>query len=191
LRQFEEVLSLDELPAPDDWSLYAGYLADLRTGLNSYVHALHSVRSTGESFYQGLERLIRLRNVEHIPLSWPDASDCTRETLQDIKAFIHDTRIITGQIVHPRDNVWAGVHCTEWSVRWKTAVETGLGHFRSSIEKLSSLFPILCDILGIDPASPRHFSTRLSRYTGYLAQLDVPSPLICFVLFGTPIPVKR
>jgi len=161
LRQFEEVLSLDELPAPDDWSLYAEYLADLRAGLNSYVHALHSVRSTGESFYQGLERLIRLRNVEYIPLSWPDASDCSRETLQDIQAFIHDSRIITGQIVHPRDNVWAGVHCTEWSARWKTAVETGLGHFRSSIEKLSSLFPILCDILGIDPASPPSFLNEI------------------------------
>ena len=40
-------------------------------------------------------------------------------------------------------------------------METGLGHFRSSIEKLSSLFPILCDILGIDPASPSSFLNEI------------------------------
>ncbi len=154
LRQFEEVLHLKEQTSPQDYHLYAEYLADLRRALNSYVHALHSERSTGESFYQGLLRLMSLRHTEYIPLSWPDVSACTKETLHNLNEFIRDVQIVTSQMVPSREHVWAGVHCSSWSVKWKTAVDEGIRTFRISLERLTDLFPTLCDILGLNPASP-------------------------------------
>ncbi|HOJ95211.1 MAG TPA: DUF3320 domain-containing protein, partial [Methanospirillum sp.] len=67
---------------------------------------------------------------------------------------IHDIQIVTSQMVHPKENVWAMVHCSSWSVKWKTAVDAGIRNFRFALGRLLDLFPKLCDILGIHLRSP-------------------------------------
>ena len=136
LDQFERVLSEERMQNPHDWGLYAESIADLRSDLNNYVNAIHKTRETGESFYQGMERLTGLRDIEHLPLEWPPVHEMNRETLEDIKTFIHDFWIISGQIIHPGNNPWKPVHCSEWSANWKGSVDKTLQELEKHLGKM-------------------------------------------------------
>ncbi|WP_373838255.1 DUF3320 domain-containing protein [Methanospirillum sp.] len=184
LNQFEKVLNEEKVKNINDWSLYAESIADLRIELNNYVKAIHKVRETGESFYQGVISLIGLRDIEHISLSWPPLSEINKETLEDIRTFLHDFRIITEQIVHPVDNIWRPARCSEWSVRWKSTVDKTLQELEKIIQDLDGLFPILSELLGFNPVNvPRN---RLQKFKSIIdlikkTRYHVPEELLKFL----------
>ena len=167
LDQFERVLSEERMQNPHDWGLYAESIADLRSDLNNYVNAIHKTRETGESFYQGMERLTGLRDMEHLPLEWPPVHEMNRETLEDIQTFIHDFWIISGQIIHPGNNPWKPVHCSEWSANWKGSVDKTLQELEKSISDHAAIFPVISGLLGLNPG--RVSIARLKEFWGVIS----------------------
>ncbi len=71
LDQLEKSFQDISAKSSKEWMREADRLATLRKELNEYVRALHRNRETGESVFQGISRLMELREVVHIPLGWP------------------------------------------------------------------------------------------------------------------------
>ena len=151
LRQFEQTLVAHAKKTSEEWSLYAAHLADIRTGLNAYVKAMHIVRNTGESVYQGLTKLIGLRNCENIPLPWDELTHVSETTLEDIERTVHQIELITSQIPHPSVHPFFGASCTDWSVTWAVMVEEALRTLELDLKNLQLIFPQLWISIGCDP----------------------------------------
>lgn len=143
LRQFEQTLVSHADRSPKEWALYAAHLADIRTGINAYVKAMHAVRATGESVYQGVTKLIGLRNIEFVDLPWDEVTQISEETLDDIEKTVHQIEMITSQIAHPSVHPFYGACCADWSPTWAVLVEEALRTLDSDLEYLSSIFPKL------------------------------------------------
>lgn len=183
LNQFEQTLVAHTERRSDEWSLYAAHLADIRNGLNAYVRAMHAVRNTGESVYQGLIKLIGLRNCEYLSLPWNELTHISDATLINIERTVHQIELITSQISHPSVHPFSGSCCNEWSPTWAVHVEEALKILKNNLEHLLLISQKLWILIGIDPekVSEKNITSlpeimRLLSESGLLAGTN----LICY-----------
>src|SRR5207248_4718398 len=79
--------ALERLPThePEQWAWEAQKLEELRQELNQYVETLHRPRTTGESIFQGLSRLIGRRQARHVGLTWDAPASIDKATLEALR----------------------------------------------------------------------------------------------------------
>ncbi|MFH0968098.1 MAG: DUF4011 domain-containing protein, partial [Methanobacteriota archaeon] len=74
IRQFSHLANTRDPLIRDRWALQTDRLFSVRSHLNEYVQALHTRRTSSESYYHGISRLADLRDIPCIPLTLPDIS---------------------------------------------------------------------------------------------------------------------
>ncbi len=128
LAQLNEALTSTNAYTPEEWEREARRLESLRNELNAYVAALHSRRKLGESVFQVTSKLIGLREVPRVPLSWPSPDSVSPEQLAALRDLIDrltTTAMALGDLVnHP----WSPVRQREWTPAWEEEVASALTH---------------------------------------------------------------
>ncbi len=160
------------------WQREADRLRTLRGELNEYVQTLHKVQFSGETAFQGLSKLIGLKEVPHVSLSWdfPNSIDQgKRERLWQVARELQLAVVGCGSVdAHP----WAGVSCDAWSPVLQRQLSEGLqalSDLAAGLRRASAeLLPLL---------SFSHFDEeRLADYgeiaTTVVAEPHPPAPLL-------------
>jgi very-short-patch-repair endonuclease len=126
IRQLYETMECFAARTEDEWRREAARLAELRRELNDYAGALHRVRETGESAFQGMSRLIGLRDAPRVDLSWQRDRRLDRETRDQMREIARQLEGAARGSAHPSNNVWGPVECDEWSHAWRSDVEAAI-----------------------------------------------------------------
>lgn len=133
----------------ENWLREANRLATLRTELNAYVRALHKVRETGESLFQGVSRLIGLRDVVPVPLGWATDRRMDHDIVDQLQDVVNQLEVAASASIHPGVSSWAAVASEEWSPGWRSEVESVLENLHSSCDDLRSAAEAISPLLGM------------------------------------------
>ncbi|GFO82903.1 MAG: DNA helicase [Methyloceanibacter sp.] len=151
----------------DDWEREANRLAALRTELNAYVRALHQPRSFGESAFQGLSRLIGLRDARPIDLKLADFDAISREHVEHWRELIQQMRIAGEACGHPGSSAWSGSGVESWLPATQRAIESDIDRLRELCDQLASHAQKLGPLLGLGTTwnlSYFDFAEKLVRF---------------------------
>lgn len=170
-------VALDGLNAHtnSEWLREANRLASLRSELNAYVRALHQVTETGESLFQGLSRLIGLRNVASVSLNWSADRKVDRDILDRLNDVASQLEIAASASIHPGVSVWSDCACEEWSPGWRGQVESALEALRISCRELRTSAQAIGPMLGMGSDS---WPERDLRALSSISKALVDSPAI-------------
>jgi len=127
------------------WEEEAERLERKRAELNAYVRALHTIRSTGESVFQAVSRLIGLKDVPRIPLDWVLSGSLNRQRLTALRECV-DGMAVTGEACGgPNDHPWFAMHYSDWSAHWQDGFEHALQEFKGKCETLQTASADIAD----------------------------------------------
>ena len=166
-----------------DWQMEAERLDKLRGGLNAYVRALHQNRETGESLFQGISRLIGLRDVKLIPLEWPFEKKVDRTLLEKLRDTVKKLEVAASSTAHPGINVWSLSNVEDWSPKWRNDVEESLKQTRISCTELGKAAQSVAPILGMQPDG---LSEHELRAITSISKELLDSPMIPVPMMLTP-----
>jgi very-short-patch-repair endonuclease len=133
----------------EDWLREATQLTSLRRELNSYVRALHQVRDTGESLFQGFSQLIGLRDFAPVSLGWPANKKMDRETLDRLRDTVSQLELAASTSIHPGLSVWAKAGCEGWGPGWLGDVKAALQQLNDSCNRLQQAAEAIAPMLGM------------------------------------------
>jgi very-short-patch-repair endonuclease len=173
LQQFGRALDEASARSSEDWLREAARLAGLRHELNAYVRALHAPRSTGESVFLGMSRLIGLRNVTSVPLGW-GSEVIDREELEQLRDLSRRLELAGSESGHPTTNAWAAAQCEEWSPSWRNNVEEAVRQTQSSCANLEQSARETAPVLAMGDRWSRDYLTAMGQVASAL--LGSPSP---------------
>ncbi len=147
-------------------------LAELRSGLDSYVSSLHKVGPLGQSVHEVLGRLVELRTTPRAPLAERDAAVIDRSTLQRRKiavtALADAARTVEPVAAHP----WRTSALEQWHADGTERATRALNEVASSAETLSSAIADFAALVaGVVARTPEQL-----RALGVLADLASASP---------------
>ena len=127
------------------WEEEANRLENKRSELNAYVHALHTVRSTGESVFQAVSRLIGLKDAPRIHLDWELSDSLDRQKLTALRECV-DGMAVTGEACGgPNGHPWFALRFSEWSAHWQDGFERALQEFEKKCKVLQSASENIAD----------------------------------------------
>ncbi len=112
--------------AEEEWKKEADRLASLRNELNAYVDALHAPHPSGDSVFRATSRLIGLRDVPSIPLSWPSHADITSEQLADLREVVKHLATAAAAVGSIADNPWRATAHSAWTPVWEAKAKPRL-----------------------------------------------------------------
>lgn len=148
IRQLGEALDQTTERTSDEWNREAQRLGALRAGLNAQVEVLHRKRASEESLFQGLSKLIGLRETAKLPLSWtsPEAMDKGRlEDLTDLVERIEKAGQACGDpAVHP----WRAVGAEELGPAFQADVEAHIKMLSAKCDELERAAAPIARLLG-------------------------------------------
>ncbi|MEN6520926.1 MAG: DUF3320 domain-containing protein [Armatimonadota bacterium] len=133
----------------ENWLREANRLAALRGELNAYVRALHQIRETGESLFQGVSRLTGLRDVVPVSLGWLADRRMDRDVFDRLQDVVSQLEIAASTSIHPGISVWSPAASEEWSPGWRGEVESALEQLRDSSRKLQQSAEAVAPLLGM------------------------------------------
>lgn len=132
-----------------DWEREANRLAAMREGLNAYVRALHEPRELGESVFQGLSRMIGLRDVQPIDLKLTAPESIAREHVERWRDLIEQMRTAGEACGHPGSSAWSGSGIESWSPAVQRAIESDIERLRAVCHRLDAHAQNLGPLLGL------------------------------------------
>ena len=136
LEQIAASLEAHGEDAEDAWKDQADKLVSLRNELNAYVDALHDPYPSGESVFRATSRLIGLRDVPSIPLSWPSYADITREQLDDLRETVRKLATAATAVGSISDNPWRATAHSAWTPVWEGKAGAAAVELRDAIKNL-------------------------------------------------------
>lgn len=158
-----------------EWSRTAMQIGSLRADLNAYANALHQKRPSGESVFQGLSRLIGLKEVPCVDLRWdsPDAIDADQlADMRDAVARIATVGHVCGDMQgHP----WKAVPVEDWRNAWEADVFAAIDALADRIEVVASAGRECGQRLGLAEAGWSRADLELLRELTLLL-MDSPAP---------------
>jgi very-short-patch-repair endonuclease len=135
LAQLDTSLKFGTVREPKDWQAQADRLAQTRSELNTYVRALHAPQQTGESYFDGLAKLIALGSGPRVTL---DASLLTSVTAGGLERLRDKVRDLTaaghaagGQ---PAQHVWRAVRTSAWTPQLRDDVDAAIPGLLAAVE---------------------------------------------------------
>ena len=139
IRQLGESLGAVSGQGADDWQREANRVAERRQLLNSYVDALHRLRSNGLSVFKATSQLIGLRSVPIIRLPWSNAHQQSRDDLEKLEGMVR-TLSTSAKACGPVDeHPWRPVEQADWSNSWRQMVSDEIEALHSATEPLPAL----------------------------------------------------
>jgi very-short-patch-repair endonuclease len=179
IRQFSQVTGHFEPGTREKWKQQTKRLFSVRNYLNTYVHTLHSPRMTGESFFQGISQLTRMRHIPYIPISWPDIGLLTEEYLVSVRDIVSKIPVAGQQCGHPGSCVWNGTPGGTWSIQWRNAIQLAIDDLLIRANRLVELAENLWEYAGCPP-DMSHDTLHLIKEISTLlhSARGVPGPLL-------------
>jgi len=169
--------ALSESPTDDhaEWIRTATRIGSLRADLNAYANALHQKRPSGETVFQGLSRLIGLKDVPRVDLRWdsPDAIDADRlADIRDAVAQIATVGQVCGDMqAHP----WKAVSVEDWNNAWEAEVVAAIDALADRLEATAIAGRECAQRLGLAEAGWSLDDLDLLRELALLL-MDSPTP---------------
>lgn len=129
------------------WKRKAEELRREREKLNSYVESLHKIRANGESFFEALSELIRLKNAPTVALSLDDEVLNSPEALRSVREMAERLAATSVAVGDPKTNIWRHATIPNWDIaienELRIRLASSLGTIRSleeSAQKIADFF---------------------------------------------------
>lgn len=119
IRQLADSLNGAVEHSTDEWEREAKRLEGLRNELNSYVHALHDRRTSGESVFKVTSRLIGLRDIPRVGLAWSSPDVFDPERLADLRELVARMTTAVEACREIVDHPWRAVRFSDWKPGWQ------------------------------------------------------------------------
>lgn len=152
LAQLAESLERSQTASSEEWTREARRIETLRASLNAYARVLHAPRSTGDTAFRALSRLIGLRDVPRVHLRWEDPEALNPDdvyTLRDLAARIATAAAATGGVkTHP----WAAVMHETWTPAWEAEVTSAVEALGIAVGELNNRVSAAAARVGVDPS---------------------------------------
>lgn len=137
LEQLRKSLEIDRTASPQNWLAEADRLAELRSGLNRYVNALHRKRAIGHSFFYGLARSVMVRmSPAVVKFKAEQVVDTTPEKLQKWTELARKLSIAGKGCGHPCGHVWSLSLCQDYLPQLRTKLADSLSVLQDAIKNL-------------------------------------------------------
>jgi very-short-patch-repair endonuclease len=114
IEQLGTTLDLSASKPPENWLSEASRLAELKRQLNSYVRALHAKRSGGETLFQGLSKLIGLRDIPQVELGWSPDQEVDADKLRHLRDTVDQLQEAARACGSPLHSPLKGIEQTDW-----------------------------------------------------------------------------
>ena len=137
------------------WKKKADDLGRERTKLNNHVESLHKVRANGESFFDALSELIRLKNVPSVALKLKDNVLNSPEALRSARDAAEKLASICAAVGDPKTNIWRHATITKWDIAIENELRIKLNE---ALESITHLEAKTQDIAGLFIGSPSDWS---------------------------------
>ncbi|MCP3904634.1 MAG: DUF4011 domain-containing protein, partial [Planctomycetes bacterium] len=138
LGQLEQALDGVSTRAPEEWSREARRLEDLRNELNAYVRALHARHPNGESIFQVTSRLIGLRDVERLDLSWSASDAPDHDRLNELRDVVERLVTAGAEIGDVEAHAWSAARHEEWTPGWAEQVRKSIDVLGATLDDLEA-----------------------------------------------------
>ena len=174
LGQLEQTLNLQSIHSSEEWQHEAGRLATTRKDLNTFVSALHVVRTSGESLYAGISQLIRQRSEALIRINWSHIDQIDRQKLSAIRDIVRRLHLAALQIGHPCGNLWSIAQCEIWTPELRNSVERVLRELNQTVTSLAASAESIAALVGM---SSNNWSRQNLKHLAGIADalLNCPS----------------
>jgi very-short-patch-repair endonuclease len=153
LASLNDVLSCAGSRSPEEWEREAKKLEGLRKDLNAYANALHSRRSTGETVYVATSKLIGLRDVPRVDLSWASVDDVNADALEDLRESVEGLANVSKSVGEIHGNPWDGVKQAVWTPDWQEQVRQAIDRLEAAVDPLISSAGVASRPLGLPAES--------------------------------------
>ena len=173
LAQLEDGLRRYESGSSEEWEREARKLGDLRLGLNAYAQALHRRKSTGDTAFRAISRLIGLRDVPRVRLQWDDPESLTAEDLDKLRDLVASLAIAASACGEIGTHPWKSVRVGNWTPGWQDKVEVGVDALSDATELLSEQVGSVSEQLGLGDSG---WSFQDLEVIGELAAVLLASP---------------
>lgn len=179
LAQLDDALDQATSRPPEEWAADARRLEGLRRELNAYVQALHRRRSTGESVFQAVSRLIGLRDVPCVDLAWPSPDALDAAGLAQLRDLVGRLATAAAAVGEAPGHPWEAAACTDWTPEWERAVRLALDRLQAALPRLETCAR---DASTSVTLAPDHWSLDDLTLLDDIAQAFLESP-------GPPAPI--
>ena len=149
LAQISASLEAHGESAEEEWKEEADRLASLRNELNAYVDALHAPHPSGESVFRATSRLIGLRDVPSIPLSWPSHAEITSEQLADLREVVRHLATAAAAVGSIADNPWRATAHAAWTPVWEAKAQAAAAEVRHAVKNLPDVTRAVSTMVGM------------------------------------------
>ena len=179
LEQIAASLEAHGQDAEEEWKNRADTLASLRNELNAYVDALHDPYPSGESVFKATSRLIGLRDVPSIPLSWPSHADITSEQLTDLRETVKKLATAAAAVGSIADNPWRATAHSAWTPVWEGKAKAAALEVRDAIENLPAVTHAVSTMVGLGEVGwSRDELELIDELSAVLLETPAPPPSI-------------
>ncbi len=150
LAQLDTALKVGQLQSPEEWRIQADRLAQTRRELNAYVRALHIPRSTGESFYTGLSRLIALGAGPKVALDLPQGLAAAQ--LATLRDKVRTTAAAARAAGNPAGHRWRAVGAKDWTPQLRDTVDAGITKLYAALTNCAQHAAAVAPFFGLPEA---------------------------------------
>ncbi|MBW1737466.1 MAG: DUF3320 domain-containing protein [Deltaproteobacteria bacterium] len=111
-----KTLEITRSRSQEEWRRLAEKLAETRKSLNEYVQELHKEREIGESVFEGLSKLIELRDSPSVPIDWHFSNGITRDRIDELRESVQQLRTACETLVDvPENHPLFGIEVADYS----------------------------------------------------------------------------
>jgi len=160
-RQLGEALAVSQSRQREEWETIAERLQVQRTALNGYVDALHSPRSIGRSYYDGIAALVTWRDAPRVEFDLGDAGTLDATGYSNIEDVVAALEHVSREIGQIPDHPWRETNPETWSAAHQQAVMLGLRQLDAAAADLQSAVAQAAPHLRLpaDDLSPEQLAT--------------------------------
>jgi len=175
ISQLGQALAATAQDAEGRWQAKARELETLRDQLNRYVEALHRRRGNGLSLFQVTSRLIGLRDVVRLPVSFGDPEALDAERLESVREVVRRVAVLAGDLGSLRENAWRAVRRGDWTPLWEGEVFEKIASLTGALPKVHDAAAEVADATGLPTSGwSRSDLQAIDDLAGLL--VDAPSP---------------
>lgn len=181
VEQLGEALQRLGSPGEEGWEREARRLTGLRNELNAYVRALHGDRLTGDTVFRATSRLIGLRDVARVDLSWPEPDALDAEEVASLRDLVERLSTAGAACGEVRGHAWGDVRKEEWTPTWERDVHRAIAALRDATEALADHAKAASEPVGLGDGGWSLNDLQLVRELTLLL-MDTPAPPVALLV---------
>lgn len=171
--QIQEALSDKDAFSVEEWEREAKRLESLRVELNSYVQSLHARRSTGETVFHAISKLIGLRHQPLVQLNWPSPDYFDADGLSDLRDLVKRLAVVGAAAGEVHGHPWAASAREDWNPSWQNQVSKAMQIGFRKIKELQKAAEVISKRLSLGESGWNYNTLKLINN---LAKILLESP---------------